>query len=104
MSTGLTGMRWSGNGQEEEEEGHARGRERRHLLCERERQGELPVRPRAATESRLLTTDSPTPQNPVQQYPLSTLTDLTTEKSKHLHLTFPTAGELHFVIDRKSVV
>ena len=37
----------------------------------------------------------------MQQYPLSTLTDLTTEKSKHLHLTFPTAGELHFVISTK---
>ncbi|KAL8280638.1 hypothetical protein RQP46_006961 [Phenoliferia psychrophenolica] len=40
-------------------------------------------------------------KNPVQQYPISTLTDLTTEKSKHLHLTFPTSGELHFVISTK---
>lgn len=39
-------------------------------------------------------------QNPVQQHPLSTLTDLTTEKSKHLHLTFPSV-ELHFTIGSK---
>ncbi|KAI5478046.1 hypothetical protein MNV49_005509 [Pseudohyphozyma bogoriensis] len=41
-------------------------------------------------------------KNPVQQYPLSTLTDLQTEKSKHLHLTFPSpVGELHFAISDK---
>ncbi|BGP47678.1 hypothetical protein JCM10450v2_003543 [Rhodotorula kratochvilovae] len=38
---------------------------------------------------------------PVQQYPLSTLSDLTTEKHKHLHLTFPSASDLHFVIGDK---
>lgn len=38
----------------------------------------------------------------MQQYALSTLTDLTTEKSKHLHLTFPASGELHFVINDKT--
>ncbi|KAM0750457.1 hypothetical protein T439DRAFT_357080 [Meredithblackwellia eburnea MCA 4105] len=40
-------------------------------------------------------------KNPVQQYPLSTLQSLSTEKSKHLLLTFPTSGELHFVIGTK---
>lgn len=38
----------------------------------------------------------------MQQWPLSTLTNLTHEKSKHLHLTFPSAGELHFVISSKA--
>ncbi|GAA5924858.1 hypothetical protein JCM3775_005489 [Rhodotorula graminis] len=42
-------------------------------------------------------------KTPVQQYSLSTLSDMTTEKHKHLHLTFPAAdGELHFVIGDKS--
>ena len=43
-------------------------------------------------------------QTPVQQYPLSSLTDLSSEKSKHLHLSFPSTpdGEpLHFVIGDK---
>ncbi|KAK4056826.1 hypothetical protein OIO90_002076 [Microbotryomycetes sp. JL221] len=40
-------------------------------------------------------------KTPVQQYPLAELTDITHEKSKHLHLTFPSAGELHFVIGSK---
>lgn len=39
-------------------------------------------------------------QTPVQQYPLSSLVDIKTEKSKHLHLTLPDA-ELHFVIGSK---
>ncbi|GAA5940102.1 cytoskeletal protein-binding protein SLA1 [Sporobolomyces koalae] len=40
-------------------------------------------------------------KTPVQQYPLSTLTNFSTEKSKHLHLEFPTSGELHFVVSDK---
>ncbi|BGO99396.1 Actin cytoskeleton-regulatory complex protein SLA1 [Rhodotorula toruloides] len=43
-------------------------------------------------------------KTPVQQYPLSSLADITSEKSKHLHLSFPSApdGEpLHFVIGDK---
>lgn len=57
------------------------------------------VRPLLRAAARVLT--PPCLKNPVQQYPLSTLTDLTSEKSKHLHLTFPIADELHFVIGTK---
>ena len=32
-------------------------------------------------------------QTPVQQYPLSSLTDLSSEKSKHLHLSFPSTPD-----------
>lgn len=37
----------------------------------------------------------------MQQYQLSTLIELTSEKSKHLHLTFPSSVALHFVISSK---
>ncbi|KDE05187.1 hypothetical protein MVLG_04429 [Microbotryum lychnidis-dioicae p1A1 Lamole] len=43
-------------------------------------------------------------KTPVQQYPLSSLEHITTEKFKHLHLSFPSAPEpLHFVIGSKDV-
>ena len=37
----------------------------------------------------------------MQQYPLADLGEITSEKSKHLHLAFPDSVELHFVIGSK---
>ncbi|KAH8929679.1 hypothetical protein BT69DRAFT_1256049 [Atractiella rhizophila] len=44
-------------------------------------------------------------KNPVQQYPMSNLTNFTTEKSKHLYLTLSTLEEpLHFSISSKDTL
>ncbi|SCV67798.1 BQ2448_5409 [Microbotryum intermedium] len=58
----------------------------------------------STTTCRMLTSHRHLTQTPVQQYPLSSLQDITTEKFKHLHLSFPSSPEpLHFVIGSKDI-